>query len=261
MKEVEEWVDKFTKLFMYKYDIGSAFRDYVRLARVYHNAIPLKEIDELRARYEDVLPEMSALYQEQFEITVKGINQDGCYDFYGTVYEMIVSRSKASGMGQFFTPMSAAKAMAIVTVGDNPKKEPVSVLEPACGSGRTLLALHDHMQINNWYTGDDFDSVCVDMCANNMMFHGMMGVVRHAHSLTREVFAAYVINPHIHEIGVPHILEVHPKNVDYWYNLWELRFRPKPDAPVEVAPNVEKVSPQILKSVPPPSKGTQLTIW
>ena len=43
--------------------------------------------------------------------------------------------------GQFFTPDPVCQLMAVLTVPDEPDGEPKTVNDPACGSGRTLLAV------------------------------------------------------------------------------------------------------------------------
>ena len=57
-------------------------------------------------------------------------------ELLGESYMQLSSRSKASALGQFFTPMPICVLMAQI-VEVEPGK---TICDPACGSGRTLLA-------------------------------------------------------------------------------------------------------------------------
>lgn len=73
--------------------------------------------------------------------------------------------------------------------GEQPEYEPVKVYDPACGSGRLLLAVAE--QVPQWmvhhglilFYGQDVDRDCVLMAKANTMLYGMNG---HAHYLKRE---------------------------------------------------------------------------
>lgn len=99
-------------------------------------------------------------------------------DFFGGVYEeMYQSRGKASTLGQFFTPPNICDLMAQMTKCDTGRLN-----DSACGSGRTLLAAASAscFTMENYYIGEDIDTVSVKMCALNLMIHGCRGrVVRH----------------------------------------------------------------------------------
>lgn len=99
-------------------------------------------------------------------------------DFFGRLYEsQYQSKGKASNLGQFFTPESLCDLMANVTHNKNEDM----INDPACGSGRTLLAYFAKSEDKaGYYIGEDIDIVSVKMCALNMMIHGMRGkAIRH----------------------------------------------------------------------------------
>lgn len=103
----------------------------------------------------------------------------GCWiDFFGGLYEeMYQSKSKASTLGQFYTPHNICDLLAKVAQPSFGK-----ISDCACGSGRTLLAAHAKSEFtrSNYYKGEDIDIVSVKMCALNLMIHGCRGeVVRH----------------------------------------------------------------------------------
>ena len=90
--------------------------------------------------------------------------------------------------GQFFTPECICKLMAQMSVSaDDTGKR---ILDPACGSGRTLLAAADVNPRNEFY-GVDVDHRCVQMTAINLALRNLYGWVIHGNSLTREEWTAY----------------------------------------------------------------------
>lgn len=100
-------------------------------------------------------------------------------DFFGELYEkMYQTRGKASILGQFYTPTHLCDLLTkCVSTGDERR-----INDPACGSGRTLLAHFAHTEFDpkGYYIGEDIDTISVKMCALNMMIHGMRGrAVRH----------------------------------------------------------------------------------
>lgn len=68
-----------------------------------------------------------------------------------------------------------------------------TILDPACGSGRCLIA-YDRKgdpKPHAFYVGVDIDERCVRMAAINMFFHGMRGVVICGNSLSMEMRFGY----------------------------------------------------------------------
>ena len=106
-------------------------------------------------------------------------------DILGDFYQGAITYGEA---GQFFSAQPIARMMAAVTVGDVPeeaKREKRSISDPACGSGRMLLAvaeIHPH-----WlFVGQDVDLRCVRMCAINLALRNLYGYVIHGNSLADE---------------------------------------------------------------------------
>lgn len=105
-------------------------------------------------------------------------------DVMGELYEaMYQTKSKASQIGQFFTPMSLCDLMAKLPQKEEPEGVK-TVNDCACGSGRTLLAQFmdvtkkDHTKAKEYYyEAADIDLPTCKMCACNMMIHGMQGKV------------------------------------------------------------------------------------
>lgn len=110
-------------------------------------------------------------------------------DVFGHLYEqMYLLKSKASANGQFFTPDCLCDLMSRLTDADVDEHEDISgrinVSDPACGSGRTLLAhfmaktRKNHALAGHYYyEAADIDLPTCKMAACNMMIHGMQGKV------------------------------------------------------------------------------------
>lgn len=117
------------------------------------------------------------------EIVAKKIDE-GCWiDVFGNIYEeMYQSKGKSSMLGQFFTPPGLCDLMANMNEPTDGK-----IGDPACGSGRTLLAAY----VNNkkaYYIGEDIDGISCKMCALNLMIHGAKGRVICHDTLNSPVF-------------------------------------------------------------------------
>ena len=148
--------------------------------------------------------------QRWLTLTADGIDQHGSYDFFGSLYEQLFQvKSKASSMGQFFTP----KALTDVTAKLLPTDYSVG-MDQACGSGRTLLSLWGEADKTKlmYFEGADLDPASVKMCTLNMMANGMMGRVTCMNSLSGEVYYGYEINEVRYPVPLP---------------LYSLRYLPK----------------------------------
>lgn len=94
--------------------------------------------------------------------------------------------------GQFFTPDSVCDLMVSMTVPAERTDEPNSVCDPACGSGRQLLAVAKHQP--HWeLIGQDIDHRAVMMTAINLGLNGLRGWAVHQNTLTLEVHRVYKI--------------------------------------------------------------------
>lgn len=126
-----------------------------------------------------------------FEKVAVAMDNGKCFDFFGGIYEeMYQSKSKAKGMGQFFTPYHVAELLSRIQLSDDKK---FCADMGGCGSGRTLLAHYaTHGFRDCYYRGDDLDVTSVKMAALNLMAHGMKGeVVQHD----------VLVNPILYDFG------------------------------------------------------------
>lgn len=139
---------------------------------VSHKADIFSVLEEKRKEGSPFFPAMG----EWIVKTDERIKIEGCFDFFGSLYEeMFLVKSKASNMGQFFTPMALCRVMARCAMPASLRR----VNEPSCGSGRNVLAMFAESDKSKYqyYICEDLDPVSVKMCTLNLMIHGMRGCV------------------------------------------------------------------------------------
>lgn len=121
--------------------------------------------DSAVARIQEAIGAYSAIVDRQPAFT----------DVLGPLYMELASRGSRSHMGQFFTPMNIAHAMAAMTVGEQPPDDGrlISAVDPACGSGVMMLAFASQV-LEQWgeagllrvsITGVDLDPICARLMA------------------------------------------------------------------------------------------------
>lgn len=94
--------------------------------------------------------------------------------------------------GQFFTPEPVCEMMTLIN-GEKGSVIDKRVLDPACGSGRTLLSFAKHNPYNHFY-GADVSELCAKMTTINMFFNGMKGEVAWMDSLSMDWYGGWSIN-------------------------------------------------------------------
>ena len=104
----------------------------------------------------------------------EGVGSSLGNDVLGDFFEQHISNGRN---GQYFTPAPVCQFMASITnsdsIGDAKTKQPLSILDPSCGSGRMLLAAHKVNGQGHEYYGIDIDRTCVKMTALNLFLNGM----------------------------------------------------------------------------------------
>lgn len=95
-------------------------------------------------------------------------------DILGEFFEQNISNGRN---GQFFTTFPICKFMASIThtdqASDTSNEGPFRILDPACGSGRMLVASRTVHGSENEFYGIDKDRTCVKMAALNLFLNGM----------------------------------------------------------------------------------------
>lgn len=137
-----------------------------------------EEYLETIAKYKD--SELRHEFQKAFAYLVTEM-EDREYtslgnDVLGEFFEQHISNGRN---GQYFTPFPICQFMASITQtdrvcdSDTATREPLRVLDPACGSGRMLLASHHVNGSGHEYYGIDIDRTCVKMAALNLFLNGV----------------------------------------------------------------------------------------
>jgi len=110
-------------------------------------------------------------------------------DYLGQIYEAESITNKYQG--QFFTPEPLCELMADITMPDGIADDQ-GVSDPACGSGRMLIAAIRRNRFAN-FMGVDTDLTSVNMAAINILFRNANAYVIHGNSLSLKAIGGYQI--------------------------------------------------------------------
>lgn len=138
-----------------------------------------------------------------FAIVVEALERNPDQDFLGRLYMSLELGNHWKG--QFFTPYDVCRCMAEITIQDNiqnlQNKEWVSVNDPACGAGATLIAAANtfrrkgfNYQTQVLFVANDIDRVTAQMCFIQLSLLGRPGYVAVANTLSNPV-AGNVLMP------------------------------------------------------------------
>ena len=178
-------IDTFASLllsFQPRFDLHMVFEDFLTLTLcsfsrnpetglsyqedLYLSTIEKYKNEELRFLF----PKMLASLINEMENRFDG---DTGWDILGEFYEQHLPKK---GFSQFFTPWPICTFMAKCSFDEaqnaSPDK-PLKILEPACGSGRMLLACKKERGTFHEYYAVDIDATCVKMTAINLFLSGM----------------------------------------------------------------------------------------
>ena len=98
--------------------------------------------------------------------------------------------------GQFFTPHHLCEAMAqMIYEPPAPEKNSIRIFDPACGAGAMLLAVSKIQtmadQNKSLFIAQDVDLNCARMCALNLMFFNLEGLIVWGNTLAVEAREAW----------------------------------------------------------------------
>ena len=143
-------------------------------------------------------------YAEGFRELLNSMKKtDG--DLLGEVFEEYGPSSEKEG--QFFTPENVSKFSASLNLPDEQElkdstvNDPIRIKDPACGSGRLLIATAQLMDEKTdfpyaaLYYAQDKDYTCAKMAAINFAIRGLPGIVTHGDSLTLNTRNEWKIMP------------------------------------------------------------------
>lgn len=181
-----------------------AWSDFVEMA-----AIAISNQFEIRGdvkqrreeRYLDIIGQYGkseqALFPELLGILVMSLEREPEQDFLGEMFMALELGSHWKG--QFFTPYSVCKMMAQVNVNIDDAKGKIeqqgwiSVNDPACGAGATLIAARNQLALagigstESYFIGQDIDRTAAMMCYIQLSLLGCAGWVVIANTLTQPV--------------------------------------------------------------------------
>jgi type I restriction-modification system DNA methylase subunit len=177
--------ESFAKLmqdFLYHFDPSRVFDDFLTLTlctfnRDYTTGLSRDEdlyLETMKPYVESDLrfhfPKLFAALVNEMEDLVQAKK---CPDVLGAYYETTMAKK---GLSQFFTPWHICEFMAKATSDEHKIIErhwPLRILEPACGSGRMLIAAYHAHGPGNEYYAVDLDMTCVKMTAINLFLCGV----------------------------------------------------------------------------------------
>lgn len=193
----KEFVKKFEEL-TYRHNRWEVWKDMVVLfATAISNAVDGRFRAEREKSYMDtikrytkeeaeIFPELMAQLVDTMEVNAE---KRGFCDFLGEIF-MAMGLGNDAG-GQFFTPYDVCRAMAKMSMDKAyilngvEKKGYVSVNDPACGAGATLIAAAETMlewdvnyQTSAIFTAQDIDYTTALMCYIQLSLLGCAGYVR-----------------------------------------------------------------------------------
>ena len=117
------------------------------------------------------------LFATAFLELMSAMNETG-QDVLGVAYEEFGMQTDA--FGQHFTPHNVAATMAEIqtaTDENGTQEDPVTIADPACGSGRMLVLAARQQDAPTVCFGRDTDLVCAQMAALNLCFFNIDGAV------------------------------------------------------------------------------------
>lgn len=162
---------------------------------------------------------------EILNIIVTALENEPEQDFLGRMYMNLELGNHWKG--QFFTPYCICKMMSQMTVGNLDRQIDeqgyVSICDPACGAGATLIAAANTMKGSKYnfqnhvlFVGQDIDRVVALMCYIQLSLLGCAGYICVGNSLT---------NPMVGHVLFPREKE----GQELWYmpmfqsDVWQLR--------------------------------------
>jgi type I restriction-modification system DNA methylase subunit len=180
---LSEWrvFNDFLDMCIYAFSLGKYEEQYFEIVKRY----PKEKVNQLAELLSLLILAMTRESSSKEE--TESNYSAGAKDILGELYELRFSNSKS---GQFFTPQPIADFMAMASCGDSKEFEHKTVCDPACGSGRMLLAAKKINPFNHFY-GADLDETCCKMATINLFLNGVKGEIAHMNSLSMEFYKSY----------------------------------------------------------------------
>lgn len=201
-----DWEDKFLKSFQkltYRHRAWDVWRDYILLhACSISNVLDKENYDQREKRYLKIINQYSkeeqAIFPELAAYTTMALDQNQEQDFLGKMFMRLNLGDRSTG--QFFTPYHVCELMAEITMDDVEeevkRKGYVSVNDPCCGAGATLIAgVHAirkrlekcdppmNYQNHVLVITQDIDEIVALMCYVQLSLLGVAGYIKVGNSI------------------------------------------------------------------------------
>lgn len=157
-------------------------------------------------------PTQHQLFADAFYALVDIADNDG-QGFHDPFGDYFMEHFGNKFKGQFFTPDTLTQMMAEISLPD--AADGMTVCDPTCGSGRTLLSAAKINRRMKFY-GADIDINCCKMTAINMVLNTMEGEVAWMDSLRMEHWKSWHIRKVHNGVGyVPYYVETGPGETSF----------------------------------------------
>lgn len=200
----KKYIEKSIRDLGYKHGVGSIFEDFVKCC-AYSLMLVVKKDNEINDSYNKLIAkyneeEVATFSKMYLALTVESLKNKQ-QDILGELYEDL--GLSTDRLGQFFTPVNICNMMASIIfdkeAADKEIKEHgyVTVSDPACGSGRTLLAYLNAAKENGissdkiFFHGGDISELCTCMTYVNLSLMGANAMVQNMDTLLNKVYYTY----------------------------------------------------------------------
>lgn len=178
-------------------DLLETFRSFCKMAACAVSA-GQREAEYLEEAKRWIAEELSGFSECLAELTEE-MEKQPFRDLLGPIYMEIGSKSSKNGNGEFYTPQEVAKLMVKMTIGKDsvPLDRPMTLQEPACGSGGIVLMVAEHLvdlgytPLNMQVTCIDVSRLACDMCFINLTLWGIPATVVHGNALSLETWGQW----------------------------------------------------------------------
>jgi hypothetical protein len=181
----------------HRYDIRRVFDAFTRLAAC-ALAAQTREAEYLEEAKHWEKPELD-MFAETLSHLVMEMEEHPFEDMLGDYYmQVALSKKGQQWNGEFHTPKPVCDLMARLTLGNAgslPAEGPITVCEPACGSGAMILSFAEacppEIRRRLRVTAIDVNRTACDMVFINTTLWGIPTRIIHGNSLSMEFWAAW----------------------------------------------------------------------
>lgn len=195
----KEFIREYGKL-CHRFNRHEVWQDFVWMtASAISNAVDHRHAEKREERYLTIIrkytQDEAQVFPTLFALIVAGMEEDPDQDFLGELYMELELGN--SNNGQFFTPYDVCKAMAKIAMDADLVREHIhrqgyiSINDPACGAGATLIAaamvlkdMNVNYQQQAIFIAQDIDYTVGLMCYIQLALLGCAGYVRIGNTLT-----------------------------------------------------------------------------